>query len=142
MRFARDGRLRFLWGAAMNTSSPVPIEVLDEQVQKAWDELIAFCSQQPFLELTKEMWSLPVELQQEFAETAFHDASLLVSRGAIVPDGLVVQRSLFEDARPTLFCVTKKLPDACIWDKITATFDCPIGVLKAPAWQGANIIHS
>ncbi len=49
----------------------------------------------------------------------------LVARGISVPEGMTVQRSAFADGRPTLFCVTKYLPDRM--RKVTITFDNPEG---------------
>jgi len=36
---------------------------------------------------------------------------------------MLIQRSEFADQRPTLFCVSKVLPLAYPWHKITVTFD-------------------
>ena len=40
-----------------------------------------------------------------------------------VPNDMHLQRSEFADGRPTLFCVTKILPLAHPWHKVTITFD-------------------
>jgi hypothetical protein len=45
----------------------------------------------------------------------------------VVPHDIIFQRSAFSDNRPSLFCMTKYLPDGIGWKKVTITFDNPDG---------------
>lgn len=106
---------------------------------RLWEKLSSFCTQAPFAELVAQMWALPPDLQHEFAELTILDPPFLRDRGISVPDGVIVQRSWFEDQRPTVFCVCAKLPSDFEWDKITVTFDASSGKLPQPRWRRENL---
>lgn len=121
--------------AAANSTSDTDGATLPPEVQDAWDRLFAFCLQPEFVRLVEEMWSLPSDLQHEFAEAVFLDPAVLAARGIVSQPDVCVQRSWFADRRPTVLCVTAKLPDHSPWDKITVTFDAPTGSIDAPVWR-------
>lgn len=108
---------------------------MSSRVRESWLRLIQFCNDPAFAELVRNMWALPSELQHEFTEAVFLNPGVLKARGINVPDDIVIQRSWFEDERPTVFCVCAKLPAEFAWDKITVTFDAPSGSLNAPLWR-------
>lgn len=68
---------------------------------------------------------LPPDERASLVSEVVLDPGARASRGITVPAGLVIQRSTFADARPTLFCVAKHLPRNLGWKKVTITFDNP-----------------
>lgn len=97
-----------------------------ELVKKAFMDIVDFVSTKSFQVLVEELYSRPSEERRRFVFDVLLSPDELKARDITVPDGLTIQRSSFEDNRPTLFCVTKLLPSGCVWDKVTATFDEPM----------------
>ncbi len=104
------------------------------QIRQAFDEISWVVAAQPFKSLLWELWSLPEELRHEFVETVILDSEELVRRDIRIPEGVSIQRSWFADNRPTLFCVTKCLPESAGWKKVTITFDNPISEHCSVGW--------
>lgn len=74
-----------------------------------------------FHSVVDEMRSLPVEKHRTYVRNVIINKNELKKRNIDVPDDLIVQRSVFADNRPTLFCLTKYLKDGL--RKVTITFD-------------------
>lgn len=94
--------------------------------QDALAAVVSFASSPEFCAVLNEMWALPAELRHEFVELVFLDPELLAQRGLLVPKDIDIQRSWFADERPTLFCITKKLPPGMGWKVATVTIDNPL----------------
>ena len=88
-------------------------------------ETIQFVKQPVFVALMEELYSAPPGERAEFVSAVLLRDSERRARGLTVPPGLTIQRSAFGDGRPTLFCVSKRLPDGLPhgWYKVTVTFD-------------------
>lgn len=113
---------------------------IDEDAAKAAftvaaDELVAFGQSKPFAALLEELWKVPVEFRHEFVELVVLNSEQLSHRGVVVPDGIDIQRSWFEDERPTLFCVTKRLPPGYGWKVVTITIDNPMTEVGKLGWH-------
>jgi hypothetical protein len=95
--------------------------IMKEILQEIYD----FVSRREFQLVLRDLYSLPVEERANFVETVLLNKEILKKGGVIAPDGLVIQRSVFGDGRPTLFCVSKLLPERYwhYWKKLTITFD-------------------
>lgn len=105
----------------------VSIEDVDLDTRRRWmsDALTAiyqYVRTPAFRGLLAEMNTLPtIEAKDHFVRTVLLNPEQLAARGALPPAGIVVQRSRFDDLRPTVFCVVKYLPDPK--RKMTITFD-------------------
>jgi hypothetical protein len=96
---------------------------LGEHVRSATTEVAEFVATEEFQALVAELYSKPVSERFAFVRDVAIDKDKLAKRGVSVPEGMTVQRSTFADGRPTLFCVSKYLPDGK--RKVTVTFDNP-----------------
>jgi hypothetical protein len=92
-------------------------------ISEAMDEIQAFANSREFRQSLNEMFQLPEELRHEFVSLVFLNFTELSRLGIEVPKGIKIQRSEFQDKRPTLFCVSKNLPEGLVWRKVTITFD-------------------
>ena len=99
--------------------------VLREQVRSYTTEIAEFVSTEEFQSLLSELYSKPTDERHDFVRNVVINKDELTARGISVPEGMTVQRSAFADGRPTLFCVSKYLPDRK--RKVTVTFDNPEG---------------
>jgi hypothetical protein len=97
-------------------------------------DLTDFVCSHEFKSMLLELGALPEHLKHEFVEFVLLDSDQLKLRGIRVPDGIQIQRSYFADQRPTLFCVTKKVPKGLFWEKITITFDNETVGLAKPSF--------
>lgn len=111
-----------------------PEAAIGRAVRSALEEVREFIVTQPFHSMLDELWSLPPSERPAFVDRVILNRRERERRGVHVPADLVIQRSTFGDARPTLFCVTKKLPREALWHKVTFTFDNPLAL--APRAQG------
>lgn len=100
-----------------------PNSLVDETIRSALHELQSFAATAPFRRLLAEMSSVPPTQRHEFVSRVILSDAELEARGVIPPPGITLQRSWFADDRPTLFCMTKHLPDGVVWEKVTITFD-------------------
>ncbi|MFF7060754.1 hypothetical protein ACFY89_29095 [Achromobacter spanius] len=97
--------------------------VTEEEAMAAYKELRDFVTSPPFEKILDELNAVdPVERPQ-FVAAVLLDPSELEKRNVFVPEDMTVQRTVFADGRPTLFCVTKYLSDGST--KATITFDNP-----------------
>ncbi|HEX8159217.1 MAG TPA: hypothetical protein VF526_17665 [Solirubrobacteraceae bacterium] len=93
-------------------------------IKEGVEEIGRFVAQTPFKALLGELYELPADQRAGFVEEVVLDPRARAGRGLDeTPPGLVLQRSEFADGRPTLFCVSKVLPLAYPWHKVTITFD-------------------
>jgi hypothetical protein len=105
----------------------VSIEDVDLETRRRWMSealtgLYHYVRTPAFRAVLGEMNALPtIREKDHFVRTVLLNPEQLAARGATPPEGVVVQRSRFEDARPTVFCVVKYLPDPT--KKMTITFD-------------------
>jgi hypothetical protein len=94
-------------------------------MRQAYDEIIAFISDERFRSTVDELYKLPPEARPSFVRVVFLDPLELEKRGIKVPPNLKILRSAFGDRRPTLFCVKRWLPTRYhkIWQNCNVTFD-------------------
>jgi hypothetical protein len=109
------------------TTTEIHVEATPEIIQKTIcagiEEIGDFIVQSEFQSLLAELYALPHEARLRFVQDIIIDNEQRLSRGIKVPEGMVIQRSTFADGRPTLFCVSKILPLAYPWHRVTITFD-------------------
>ena len=97
-------------------------EAIRAEVEGSLNEINEFVKSTPFQRLLADMRKLPSQEQRRrFVRDEVINNQALADRGILVPGGLIVQRSVFADGRPTLFCITKHLSDG--EQKVTITFD-------------------
>ncbi|MEH2474596.1 hypothetical protein V1281_004221 [Nitrobacteraceae bacterium AZCC 2161] len=108
------------------------IEKINSAAAAIQKELCDYVCSESFQRVLCEVSSLPEALRHEFVEFVLLDEEQLAIRNILPPAGIAIQRSYFADRRPTLFCVTKKVPEGLLWKKITITFDNDSIGLSAP----------
>lgn len=96
-------------------------EKFGEEVRSHTTEIAEFVFTEEFRSLVSELYSKPTSERYEFVREVVINPDQLAKRGISVPEGMTVQRSVFADGRPTLFCVSKHLSDGK--RKVTITFD-------------------
>jgi hypothetical protein len=105
------------------TSEPPSNQEIATTIRLAVADIAQFVRTESFMDLLDELYACANEAQPRFVHDVLLDSDQLLSRGISVPEGLMIQRSAFADGRPTLFCVTKIVPLAYPWHKVTITFD-------------------
>jgi hypothetical protein len=100
----------------------------------ALDDLSKLVATHEFKKMLEELWSVPEPFRHEFVEVVVLDPEELARRNIRVPNDISIQRSWFADERPTLFCVTKYLPNDVGWKKVTVTIDNPINESSKVGW--------
>ena len=105
---------------------------ISDECRKIALELAHFVCSEPFRKMLEELSALPEGLRHEYVDLVLRDPDLLRSREISLPPNIEIQRSYFSDGRPTLFCVTKRMPEGLLWKKITITFDNKTLALKYP----------
>lgn len=103
--------------------------------RESLNEILDFVELPEFQSMLSEMWQLPTEIRHEFVELVILDTDEHKRRGLKVPIGMDMQRSWFEDERPTLFCVTKKLQPGMGWKIVTVTIDNPLSSGVESIWK-------
>ena len=106
--------------------SSVPESVIRDEIADGVAHIGRFVSEAAFKAVIKELYETPVELREVFVAEKLLNPQHLAARGIDVPKDMKIQRSHFDDNRPTLFCVTKYLTLAYPWHKVTITFDNPV----------------
>lgn len=84
-------------------------------------DITHFCRSDAFRHVLRELYDLDGPGRTAFVRDVLLDRDELASRGVILPEDMVLQRSAFADRRPTLFCVSKPLSVGGA--KVTITFD-------------------
>jgi hypothetical protein len=98
-------------------------EEIRDIVQSGIREISAFVLRDEFVALVDELYGLPHAQRPQFVLEVVLSPEERAKRGVHVPEGLRIQRSNFDDGRPTLFCVSKLVEAAYPWNKVTITFD-------------------
>jgi hypothetical protein len=104
---------------------PMSSESVKAEIKNGVEEIGRFVASSPFQMVLGELARLEADARPQFIADELLDPTRRARRGLVVPDGMHVQRSEFADGRPTLFCVSKVLPFAYPWHKVTITFDNP-----------------
>lgn len=91
------------------------------QFRESLDSIATFVTSEPFLRVMREFAEVPRARRHDFIRRVLINRDAMQQRGVHVPEDLIIQRSAFEDRRPTLFCVVKHLPEP--EKKVTVTFD-------------------
>ncbi|MCH7891684.1 MAG: hypothetical protein IH921_09290, partial [Gemmatimonadetes bacterium] len=81
-------------------------EVIQSVIQKGIEEIGKFVTTPGFHALINDLYSKPVEERSQFVLDVVLDPDERAKRGITAPEGMVIQRSVFYDGRPTLFCVS------------------------------------
>lgn len=93
------------------------------EIQHGIEAIGEFAASPAFQAALAELAALPEDARPQFVARELLDPAKRAQRGLVLPDGMRLQRSWFADGRPTLFCVSKVLPLAYPWHKVTITFD-------------------
>jgi hypothetical protein len=104
----------------MNTT-PHPIPHPIPQLQESLDAIATFVTSEPFLRVMREFADVPRAQRHDFVRRVLINRDAMAQRGVQVPQDLIIQRTAFEDRRPTIFAVVKHLPEP--GKKVTVTFD-------------------
>lgn len=114
-------------------------KTLARQLRDSVGEIGAFVSTPRFRTMLDQMAIMDRQGRELFVQRVLLDDEELATRGILPPEGMVIQRSTFADGRPTLFCVSKYLPDGK--RKVTVTFDNEVlgdPVVDEPSLPGAS----
>src|SRR5687768_8715825 len=95
------------------------------EIVQALADIQAVADTGSFKAVIAELNSLPYAERHQFVEQVLVDRAKLRAKGIALPPDIVLQRSYFRDGRPTLFCLSKRLPAGHPWDKVTLTWDNP-----------------
>ncbi len=98
-------------------------DIVEAEIKKGITAIGEFVASPAFQDVLAELAELKAEERPQFVVDELLDPVKQTLRGLDVPDGMHLQRSHFADGRPTLFCVSKVLPLAYPWHKVTITFD-------------------
>lgn len=98
-------------------------ERVKAEIEEGIEEIGRFVVSPPFQAMLAELAELDEKARPDFVAIELLDPERREKRGLHVPRGMKLQRSNFADGRPTLFCVSKVLPLAYPWHKVTITFD-------------------
>lgn len=98
-------------------------EFIQSVIATAIGEIGDFVLTTEFQSLVEELYSLPIEERAQFVFDVVLSPEQWAQRGIVVPEDMLIQRSTFHDGRPTMFCVSKVVPLASPWHKVTVTFD-------------------
>jgi hypothetical protein len=105
------------------TARPIRPEAIQSAICEGIKEIGRFTVTTEFQRLIDDLYRLPKVARPAFVQEVILSEEERRRRGIIVPADMVVQRSTFADGRPTLFCVSKILPHAYPWHRVTITFD-------------------
>lgn len=92
-------------------------------IQKGIEDIGEFISTPEFDILVNELYATSRNERAAFVIDEILDIEKMKDRNIKVPADMKIQRSHFDDERPTLFCVTKYIDGAYPWHKVTITFD-------------------
>lgn len=99
------------------------MSVTKEEAVAAYKEIRSFVESNEFQKVLNELNNVEPEDRPQFVKAVLLNPTELVTRGINIPNDLTIQRTVFQDGRPTLFCITKYLSDGIT--KATITFDNP-----------------
>lgn len=83
-------------------------------------QITKFVNTESFQHMLQNLYDLPKEDRMSFVNDIILNPEELSRRQIHVPDDMIIQKSMFGDGRPTLFCVTNLLADPT--EKVTFTF--------------------
>jgi len=96
---------------------------IETEIKHGIEAIGKFVTSAAFQKILADLGGLTEGARPRFIADELLDPVGRAERGLSVPDGMCIQRSAFADGRPTLFCVSKTLPLAYPWHKVTITFD-------------------
>jgi hypothetical protein len=96
---------------------------LSRWMAEGLQEIGAYAATEPFRRMYREMSAMSLEDKAHFVRTVLLNPRELDRLGLTPPAGIRFQRSEFGDRRPTVFCVSKALPEGALWKRITITYD-------------------
>lgn len=105
-------------------SGPMPAltrEAIRVEAKQGLQNIRDFVTTDSFVAMLGELYDLEPVDRDQFVRDELLNAEKLRARGITVPPGLKIQRSVFGDGCPTIFCVTKLMSDGI--RKVTYTFD-------------------
>jgi len=104
-------------------------EELQAVMREHYDKLIEFVSSQGFRSIFEDLMKVDPQHRPAFVQDVLLDEAKLAAYGVKVPEGILIQRSAFGDARPTLFAVKHFLPERYrnVWENVNLTFDNEYG---------------
>jgi hypothetical protein len=102
---------------------PISNDVVQAEIRKGIEAIGEFVASAAFQTVLAEMAALDEDARSNFVVDELLEPTRRADRDLVVPNGMQIQRSQFADGRPTLFCVSKVLPLAYPWHKVTITFD-------------------
>jgi len=105
-------------------------ETIQATICAGLDYIGEFVLRAEFQSLLNELYARPHGGRLAFVRDVILDDEQRAVRGIVTPDDLIIQRSTFADGRPTLFCVSKILPLAYPWHRVTMTFDSGADVIQ------------
>lgn len=99
-------------------------EALRQGVDDALTELESVYRSEPFVALLDELWRVqPGQSRYEWVQENVIDPASLEARGIHLPTNIRLERTYFDDDRPTLFALVKHLPPGLPFTKVTITVD-------------------
>lgn len=110
----------------VETMIPLDVDAIRAVIREAVSGIGQFVCLPEFAALLEELYALDESARPNFVLEVILNEEELRKRDIAVPDGMIIQRSSFADNRPTLFCITQRVPLARPWDKVTVTFDNPL----------------
>jgi hypothetical protein len=97
---------------------------LETAIREAFGEIEKVYGDATFRQALDELWTLqPGEERQVFVRDQLLDRSARNARGLELPESVEIQRTYFDDDRPTLFALVAHLLPGLIWEKVTITVD-------------------
>jgi hypothetical protein len=112
---------------SVKEKQPIPergtSDLVRAEIKKGIEAIGEFVLSPAFQNMLTELAELEEEARPQFVVDELLEPTRRAQRNLVVPDGMHLQRSQFADGRPTLFCVSKELPLAYPWHKVTITFD-------------------
>jgi hypothetical protein len=104
--------------------------VSGELTRDLLEQLRAVYLSPPFVAVLDELWrTQPGEARFRFVKEVLLDRAKLVERGVVLPDTVTIERTYFDDDRPTLFALVTHFPERAPFRKATITVD------DSPSWQ-------
>ena len=104
-------------------SGPESESAIAEEIKSGLEEIGRFVTSAPFQRVLSHLAKESPSARPDFVSRELLNPSARGKWDLAVPNDMHLQRSEFADGRPTLFCVTKILPLAHPWHKVTITFD-------------------
>ena len=100
-------------------------EELSEVMKEYYSDIVNFITQPTFQNLFYEMMCLEPKERPEYVNQVWLNKELLIKKGMVFTEDILIQVSAFGDRRPTLFVVKKFLPEKYhkAWENVNWTFN-------------------